>query len=241
MHRLIALAVLLLAAAGPARAAEAVSFAASDGGKVFGEVYPATAPEKAVILLFHQAGSNRGEYAPIAPKLAALGYDALAIDQRAGGSLWGEENETVAEGRGGSFSEALADLGGTLTYARARWPGKPIILWGSSYSASLVFLLAARHPDEIAAVLSFSPGEYLPGTSVRAAAAKLKCPVFITSASDREEIAAAKALFDAGSNQHSTQYVPQHGTHGSSTLRTDADAAGAEQNWQAVTKFLGGL
>ena len=42
-----------------------------------------------------------------------------------------------------------------------------ILVWGSSYSAALVFLLAAEHQDEIKAILAFSPGEYLRGSSSR--------------------------------------------------------------------------
>jgi hypothetical protein len=37
------------------------------------------------ILLSHQAGSNRAEYAPIAPRLVKPGFNCLAIDQRSGG------------------------------------------------------------------------------------------------------------------------------------------------------------
>jgi len=56
--------------------------------------------------LFHQAGSNRGEYAMIGPMLAALGFNALAIDQRSGGNAWGRTNETVK--RLGKSTDALS-------------------------------------------------------------------------------------------------------------------------------------
>lgn len=48
-----------------------------------------------MILLFHQAGSSKAEYATISPRLVAAGYSALAIDQRSGGELFGS-NETAA-------------------------------------------------------------------------------------------------------------------------------------------------
>ncbi|MBX9795833.1 MAG: alpha/beta hydrolase, partial [Sphingomonas sp.] len=57
-----------------------------------------------MLLLFHQAGSSKDEYAAIAPQLAADGYSALAIDARAGGDLFGP-NQTVAA------------LGGSADYA----------------------------------------------------------------------------------------------------------------------------
>jgi dienelactone hydrolase len=239
MRGILAAILALFVAAGPALAAEPVSFKAADGGTVYGEVYRAPAPAKGVILLFHQAGSNRAEYAPIAPKLAALGYDALAIDQRAGGKLWNSSNQTVTA-RGGATEniDALPDLEAALAYAGTAWPGRKVILWGSSYSASLVFFLAAEHPDRVAALLSFSPGEYFAGKSVRAEAAKIRCPAFISSASTAEEVAAAGALADAVTAPGKVHFVPRHAVHGSAALRPDANASGAEQIWGAVEAFL---
>jgi hypothetical protein len=72
-----------------------VSFVTSDNVTIFADYYGGRDAGRPLILLFHQAGSNRAEYAPIAPMLVALGFDALAIDQRSGGSLWGHANETV--------------------------------------------------------------------------------------------------------------------------------------------------
>jgi pimeloyl-ACP methyl ester carboxylesterase len=242
MRRLLIMAIAMFALVQGADAAETTSFSAADGGKVFGDVYRPDGPAKATILLFHQAGSNRAEYRPIAPKLAALGYNVLAIDQRAGGNLWGKSNETAAA-RSGSpgYFDALPDLEGALAYAVRTWPGKPAVVWGSSYSASLVFFLAARHPDEIVGLLSFSPGEYFSGESVRKQAAQIHCPVFITSAAATGEIAAARELFDAVPGTQKVDFVPTQGTHGSSTLRTDSNPAGAAEIWSAVDKFLSSL
>src|SRR5579864_8223151 len=71
----LAAGFLCFAFASLAGAAEAVSFAASDGGKVYADADPADGHAKATILLFHQAGSNRAEDAPIAPKLAAMEFN----------------------------------------------------------------------------------------------------------------------------------------------------------------------
>jgi dienelactone hydrolase len=229
----------LVAAAAPARA-DSVSFAASDGVTVFADYAPPKAKGEPLILLFHQAGSNRGEYATIAPVLAQLGYATLAVDQRSGGNLWGRANETVQQlGHSTDYGDALRDLEAALAWAKANGQGK-VILWGSSYSAALVFLVAAKHPQEIAAVLAFSPGEYLsePG-AVRRAAAAVTAPIFVTSAKDAGEIAAAKAILDASPAAKKTQLVPQiAGVHGSSTLRADRNPKGAEGNWAAVKAFL---
>jgi hypothetical protein len=48
---------------------DAISFAASDRVQVFADYYSACSKAKPLILLFHQAGSNRGEYATIGPRL----------------------------------------------------------------------------------------------------------------------------------------------------------------------------
>ncbi|HEU4967398.1 MAG TPA: alpha/beta hydrolase [Sphingomonas sp.] len=218
-------------------ATEPVTLTAADGVKVYGIWYRAEQP-KALILLFHQAGSSSGEYATIAPKLVAEGYSALAIDQRAGGGLFGENRTAKALGREAGYLEAKADLEAALAWAQGR--KLPVLLWGSSYSAALVFLVAAEHPPGVIGVLAFSPGEYLGSdTMVKAAAAKVQVPVFVTSARDPKEIAAARAVAEAVRVKGTTLFVPQQGgVHGSSTLIAARDPAGADENWKAVRAFL---
>ena len=214
-----------------------VMFMADDGLTVSGTFYRADQP-KALILLFHQAGSSKEEYATIAPKLVDAGYAALAVDQRSGGSMFGK-NETAARmPQGASYGDALHDLNAALSWARTM--NLPVIVWGSSYSSSLVFELAAKHPGEVAAVLSFSPGEYLgPGTPVRDAAAKVKVPVFVTAAKDPGELSAAKAIFDAVPATDKVFAQPAiAGVHGSSTLIDARNPTGAKDNWQPVFAFL---
>jgi dienelactone hydrolase len=222
-------------------AADAVSFAANDSVQVFADYYSTGKQENPLILLFHQAGSNRGEYATIGPMLATLGFNALAIDQRSGGNAWERSNDTIKRlGKSTGYDEALPDLEAALQWAKSSGETGPIILWGSSYSAALVFLLAASHPREVNAILAFSPGEYLRGPStVRKAAAQVSIPIFVTSAKDPKEIAVAKSIFDASPSVEKIRFVPQiAGVHGSSTLREDQNPDGTEENWVAVKQFL---
>nr|WP_255569001.1 alpha/beta hydrolase [Neoroseomonas alba] len=221
-----------------ARAATEVTLQAADGVRVFGTHLAAEGRPRGTVLLFHMAGSNRGEYATIAPELAHRGFDSLAIDQRSGGPAWGRRNETVAAlGHATDFAAALPDLDIAFTWAAAR-PGRgPVLIWGSSYSAALVFLLAARRPG-VAAMLAFSPGEYLQGVSVRDAAARVTCPAFVTSSSDAPEIAAATQLVAALRGTPRRQYRPAIGQHGSQTLRSDRNPRGAAAGWEAVGAFL---
>ena len=217
-----------------------VTLHAADGVSVYASAYGPRGGNAPVILLFHQAGSGKSEYAPIAPRLVALGYRALAIDQRSGGDLYAPPNQTVARlGRSASFEAVLADMDAALAYARRAYPGAPIVAWGSSYSAALVFPFAAKHAGQIAAVLAFSPAEYLIDKhAVRDAAQRITVPVFLDSASDPDEIASARAIYAALASHDKVQYVPKTGIHGASTLRDDRDAGGAAANWTAVTAFL---
>jgi|SRR5271166_6583767 len=228
--------------AGVAAAPAAVTMNAADGVTVFGESYPGPSPVAPIIVLLHQAGSSKAEYAQIAPRLNSLGYNALAVDLRSGGDLFGAPNETATHyGKPASYVGTLPDIEAAIVWAKQRYPKSPIYLWGSSYSAALVFVVAAKHP-EISAVLAFSPAEYLNHkTMVRDAAREVHAYVFIDSASIAEEIGNAKAIYDAIPGSHKTQFIPKHSVHGSSTLLVLKDPDGANENWAAVTAFLRSL
>ncbi len=219
-------------------AAQPLTLLAPDGVTVYATYYPAK-NARATILLFHQAGSSKDEYKDIAPQLQRAGYAALAIDQRIGGALFGK-NQTMAGYTGKTdYLGALPDLEAALAWAKAK--GLPVVLWGSSYSASLVFLVAASGSakDSVKAVMAFSPGEYFDDKKmVEAAATKVTVPVFVTSASDLGEEQEAKAIIDATKSSDRQLLVPKTGVHGSSTLLSSKNPGGADDNWQAVLAFL---
>jgi len=215
-----------------------ITLTASDGVKVHGSFYEAAKP-KALILLFHQAGSSKDEYATIAPRLLAAGYSALAIDQRSGGELYGPNETAKALGREADYLEARPDLQAALDWARHQ--KLPIILWGSSYSSALIFPLAAGDPQGIVALLSFSPGEYFDADKhmIRAAAAKLKVPVLIASTNSQEEVGEADPIMAAlPKNAANVRLIPEHAVHGSSMLIAKRNPEGAESSWRAVLAFL---
>jgi alpha-beta hydrolase superfamily lysophospholipase len=244
---LVIIVFICLDATDAARAQQDVQFPAGDAVTVFGEFVAAQGDARGTIMLFHQARSNLGEYGTIAPELVKAGYNVLAIDQRAGGGAWNRLNLTAqaagpeaAQAGESYYTKALGDLEAALDYA-AKQPARPIIAWGSGYSASLVLVLAATHPDLVGGVLAFSPAESFTSVSVRDAATKVKCPVFIASSSDPGEIADAKKLFDAIPGDVKTQWIPHHGLTGSPTLRREANPRGAAENWTAVRAFLAAL
>jgi dienelactone hydrolase len=198
---------------------ETVSFETPDGVEVFAEFYSTGDAAKPIVLLFHQADYNKEEYSEIAPRLVEAGFNALAIDQRSGGNAYGGENLTVnALGKSTAYLEALPDLEAALTWAKDKGY-KTILVWGSSYSSSLVFLLAAEHP-EIAGVLSFSSGEYFSKlTLVQDAATKVTVPVFITSDGSQGEITRVHPIFTAVASPDKVEFEPEGiGFHGSFAL-----------------------
>jgi len=224
-----------------ALATDPVTLTAADGVKVFGDYWPTSDPRAPLILAFHQAGSNRAEYEQIAARLNKSGFSVLTVDQRSGGAGFGGRNRTVTVlGRSASYDEALLDLEAALAWGGARAKGAPVLVWGSSYSAALVFLLAAKHPGEISGLLAFSPGEYLSKPDeVRTAAKKVRVPVFVDQAMDAEEVEQSRKILRATASTDKTQFVATRGgVHGSATLRADRNAAGLEENWGAVLQFL---
>ncbi|MBV9103161.1 MAG: alpha/beta hydrolase [Candidatus Eremiobacteraeota bacterium] len=137
------------------------------------------------------------------------------------------------------YLAAERDLEAALEWAKKSYPSLAIIVWGSSYSASLVFVLAANHQGEVTKLLAFSPGEYF-GDELHVAdsAKRVTASIFVDSAADEKEIAEAKRLLDASPATVRVQYRPRHGVHGSSTLRKDRNPEGYEDNWTAVESFL---
>jgi alpha-beta hydrolase superfamily lysophospholipase len=193
--------------------------------------------DKPVIILCHQAGWSRGEYVEIAVELNKLGFNCIALDQRSGRAINGLTNQTAAnaksEGKGQAFLDAEQDIRAATTKFSADY-NQNVIIWGSSYSSSLVLKIAAVN-NKVDKVLSFSPGEYLAGVNVATTVKELDKPAFLTSS--KNEAAQTKAIFDNIKSADKTQFVPKGaGRHGSSALwSTENDNA---EYWVAVKAFL---
>ncbi len=239
---ILMLVVPLVAVAAGGAGSAPVTLTAADGSKVFGDIWRAAGARPPIIVAFHQAESSAAEYAPIAPRLVQAGFTVLAIDARSGGGNFKGSNRTVAARGGGAteYDAALPDLEAALAWAKGQAKGAPVIVWGSSYSASLVFVLAAAHPADVAGVVAFSPAEYLDRKgAVAEAAARIKVPVYVDQASTAEEISAAAAILRAVPGTEKQQFVSKGpSSHGSATLRADSNAAGAEAHWLPLLKFL---
>lgn len=224
---------------------ETIEFPSEDGLTITADLYRFHEDPKApFIVLFHQAGWSRGEYREIAPRLGALGFDGLAVDQRSGGAIHDVPNETAkrasAAELGTDHPDALPDMRAAIDVARERWAEGPLLIWGSSYSAALALKLAGDEPQAIDAVLAFAPGEYFerfghPSDWITRSAESIHVPVFITSA--RDEKPSWLPIFEAIPSETKRSFVPETaGNHGSRALWerfVDSPAY-----WSAVEAFL---
>jgi dienelactone hydrolase len=225
-------------------APQTVTFPSGDGVTITADVYLTASSDAPMILLFHQAGWSRGEYREIAPRLNSLGYNCMAVDLRSGENVNKTDNETNKQARQANkptaYLDAYPDMQAALQYARSQYTPKKLIVWGSSYSASLALVLTSENKNTVDGVIAFSPGEYFArfgksDTYVQQAASKIALPIFITSA--RKEYEQWKVMYNAIPSTKKEFFVPRtDGNHGARALWAQFDDNPAY--WTAVTKFL---
>ncbi len=218
---------------------EFLNFPSSDGLIISANRYHLndTAP---VIVLCHQARFNKFSYDGIAPKLVKMGFNCLAIDQRSGGPISSQQNETknraVEKGLPTSYLDAEVDIIAAVDFAAKKY-NKAVILWGSSYSATLALYAALDNPN-IMAVVSFSPGNYFKDEkgSLTDLLVGFEKPFFLTS-SQNEATGVGELLSHMTANQNQIHFVPQgSGHHGSRALWENQD--GGQEYWKAIGSFL---
>jgi pimeloyl-ACP methyl ester carboxylesterase len=210
---------------------------AKDKTRIYGSKYQSTHNNSKIVLLFHQADSNRMEYEPLLSRIHIAGFDTLTVDQRSGGKRWEFDNVTVKRlGKSSEHIEAYPDLEAALEYVIKR-KYKTIVVVGSSYSASLAIVLASKNPDKVTAVAAFSPGEYFPDKNwIKTSAAILKVPLYITGATNEN-----KRIEEVMVNMNEddfTYYQAFNSMHGASTLRQDMNPEGYKANMDNFIAFL---
>ena len=223
---------------------ETILLETSDGLTIKDDVYEVDQTDASVILLFHQARFSRGEYCSIAPRLNELGFTCIAIDQRSGDKVKGVKNDTYIKASklemGTEYIDAYPDLELLLAHAKKTYPDQNILVWGSSYSASLAMVLATQHPEDVSAVLAFSPGIYfeVKGKSISEYATRIKCLVFMTCS--REEVPSRMGIFNRIQHESKVFFKPEiEGYHGSKALWPENK--GNEIYWGAVEAFLSSI
>jgi dienelactone hydrolase len=218
-----------------------ITFPSLDGLMISAFTYDDKDKSKPFILLFHQLGYSKGEYLDIMPKLRKMGFNVMAVDLRNGIGVNGITNETAAlvlkKKVDKSRSAAINDVRASINYIKKHYSPKKLLLWGSSYSGSIVLMIGGDNPN-VDAVLAFSPGEYFTEkghTFVRDNVGNLGKPVFFTSA--KNEQAHCRIIYDAIPSTQKVYFVPQKkGVHGSSVLwKLNPNN---KEYWEAVEKFL---
>jgi dienelactone hydrolase len=219
---------------------EKVTFKAEDGIEITADKYLIN-EEYPYILLFHQAGSSRGEFNDIAERFLKLRYNCLAVDLRSGDNSNYVKNETALRAGGQhssvSFLDAAMDIRAAIDYAWDLNP-KEVILLGSSYSASLVMLEGEKNPYS-KAVIAFSPGEYF-GKDLRMEDVidSISKPLFI-AVTEREEPYVRQIMSNIPEEEYTLFRPENKGIHGARALWEDNPSK--DEYWLALLLFINNL
>ena len=218
-----------------------IEYPSSDGLTISAYLYTDNNKSKPFILLFHQASYSKGEYLEIAPKLTAIGFNVMAVDLRSGSMINFIDNETsdraLEKNLDTGYISALPDIEASILYAQKNLSNNKLILWGSSYSSSLV-LYVANKTEDISAVLSFAPGEYYKKQGkdfIQEHVNHLTMPVFITSAKGEKDN--WWQIYQAIPSAKKTFFLPKtEGVHGAKALWKNNPSH--QLYWNAVISFL---
>ena len=204
-----------------------VTFYASDSLKITADLYLKDY-QLPFILLFHQEEGSRGEYSEIAHRLEKLDYNCLAVDLRVGGKMNYVQNETAQRladaGLHAEFLDARKDIEASIDYIR-KFNQYPVVLFGSSFSASLCLMEARKNPN-VKAVVAFSPGEYFrPVKIVKDEIQGLQKPVFV--ATTELEYEYVVQMLSGIEDKYKTVYHPSNGRgiHGAKALWESSPSA----------------
>ncbi|MBN2350856.1 MAG: dienelactone hydrolase family protein [Bacteroidales bacterium] len=191
------------------------------------------------ILLFHQGGFSRGEFREIAGKLMKFNYNCLAVDLRAGDKVNYVRNETAQRAHENNIPhqmiDAKSDILAAINYV-SKNSDQPMVLFGSSFSASLC-ILAAKNNEKVKAVIAFSPGEYFrPEIIVKDELDGFDKPVFVSS-SDLEYTYILD-MFSSVPSKQKTIFKPYEGKgiHGAKALWDENEYNG--EYWMELIRFF---
>lgn len=220
-----------------AQSARRVKFPSKDGVTITADMYEAN-PDYPWIVLFHKAQSSRGEFQRIAVKLNRLELNCMAVDLRSGKEANFIVNETYVlarnTGLGTEYLDAEQDMRSAIekAYIIGR---KPVIIFGSSYSASLAIKLGAEM-SQVKAVVAFSPGEYFgKKLDVAKAAQGLTKPTFIACGSDEKKY--TDPIANAIKSSKKIYFAPPTGgAHGAASL--DKGTEGETEYWIQMINFI---
>jgi hypothetical protein len=194
---------------------EHIIFYTSDSLKVEGDIY-LKQPQLPFIILCHHKGSVSDEYTEIARRLLNLNYNCLVAEI-------------------GNTRYATRDILAAIVYIQ-QVNSQPVILLGSTCSASLCLLAAVGNPM-VKAVVALSPGEYYqPFIRLSDEAGKISQHVFASAA--RSEYPYLKEMLSKIPEQQLTLFKPENGegNRGSDAFRSENETSG--EYWFALMIFF---
>jgi hypothetical protein len=207
---------------GRMKGQEVVYFYSADSSKIRGDLYLRDY-NLPFMILCHDETADRDEFSGIAPRLLNLNYNCLAIYLGNGGS-----HNFSPEGAREGLRAAIAYVG--------RFNRLPVILFGSSRSASLCLLESAGNPL-IRAIVAFSPGEYFqPRIAMSDVMVKIRQPVFISGT--RSEFRYLQKMVEKRPEDEVTLFQPEkgNGVHGAAAL--SGNDITRDEYWFALLMFF---
>ncbi len=124
----------------------------------------------------------------------------------------------------------------SLQYVNDNFKPETLLIWGSSYSASLAIVLGKEYQNEIDGIVAFSPPtlEY-EDVQINEYAKSVKLPTFIATSSS--EYKDAKIIYDLIQNSNKKIYAPETGgLHGSKSLWSCSEDN--QDYWKELQSFL---
>lgn len=219
-------------------AQQIITFPSLDSVKITADLYKIN-ETSIYIILCHLSDHSRGEYKETAKRLNKLGYNCLAIDTRTGNEIFGIVNQTSIEAkklnRPTDYLNSEQDIIAAVNYADSLSNNKGVILFGSSFSASLALKIGTVN-SKVKSVIAFSPGEYFgKQVNLKKAIVKFHKPVFVTSSKDESK--EVTKLLKSIKFKNKVQFIPKgKGEHGSLSLWTST--SNNSEYWEALEKYL---
>jgi pimeloyl-ACP methyl ester carboxylesterase len=218
--RTIVLAIVaVVAAGGPAAAAERVQFTATDGTQLIGHLYGDRGPG---VVLAHMYPADQRSWSAFAETLAARGMRAFTFDFRGYGESGGTKD----------VAAAARDLEGAYRYVIGR-KVRPVWLVGASMGGTAALMVAARVP--VAGVATLSAPEAFQGLEAAPALPEIRVPVLLVAARGDGVAAAIATRMAAALPTPGRVDLVDGSAHGTELLAGPTARAVAD----ALTGFLG--
>jgi alpha-beta hydrolase superfamily lysophospholipase len=124
---------------------------APDGTRLYTQECRPVGETKAVVVLVHGLGEHCGRYSHVIEFFNRQGYAFITYDLHGHGRSEGTRGHT-------SYDQSADVIHHFLGEAAARFPGKPIFLYGHSLGGALVLYYGFTHHPSIKGIVATSPG-----------------------------------------------------------------------------------